>query len=227
MKMFYNAAPVSGFWKQYHIRANALSADANGWRWKRCHFDARAIDIPMTLSNSQTSEENGMPLFKCIASSVMCKCELQILPCPSSTQQLICIVRKHVSYTYTCKVLYCPCAHSPTLPIRSVLLKVKEIDPVIIPPWMSSQVLYDSAVVKICLYKADVRSTCMYILFQPMLKQALGEWSSRSPRMAPCCHRHLQRACKPRSVAAPKWDCLGQILSETSPDHSGFWGSSL
>lgn len=82
---------------------------------------------------------------------------------------------------------------------------------------MSSQVLYDSAVVKICLYKADVRSTCIYILFQLMLTQALGEWSSRSPRMAPCGHRHLQRACRLRSVAAPKWDCLGQILSETSP----------
>lgn len=94
-------------------------------------------------------------------------------------------------------MLYCPCAHSTTLHIRSVLLKVKKIDPVINPPWMSSQVLYDSTVVKICLYKAGVRSTCMYILFQPMLKQALGEWSSRSPRMAPSCHRHLQRACKP------------------------------
>lgn len=28
MKVFYNAAPEKGFWKQHHIRANALFADA-------------------------------------------------------------------------------------------------------------------------------------------------------------------------------------------------------
>ena len=64
------------------------------------------------------------------------------------------------------KVLYCPCAHSPTLHMWSGLLKVKETDPVIILLWMSSQMVYVSTAVKICLYKADVRSTCAYILFQ-------------------------------------------------------------
>lgn len=72
MKMFYNAAPMSGFWKQHHIRANALFANTNTQRLKRCHFNARTIDIPMTLSNLQTAEKNAMLLFKCIASKVTC-----------------------------------------------------------------------------------------------------------------------------------------------------------